>query len=85
MPRGSVLRVAKMAFAVAVAIAIAAALVSQWGELREAAASAHPRWGYIALSCALVLANYALLIQAWRVLLAGWGGSLAFWPSALPD
>jgi uncharacterized membrane protein YbhN (UPF0104 family) len=71
-----------MAFAVAVAIAIAAALVSQWGELREAAASAHPRWGYIALSCALVLANYALLIQAWRVLLAGWGGSLAFWPSA---
>ncbi len=82
LPRGGVLRTAKIAFAVAVAIAIAAALVSQWGELREAAACARPSWGYIALSCALVLANYALLIQAWRVLMAGWGGSLAFWPSA---
>ncbi|HET7553547.1 MAG TPA: lysylphosphatidylglycerol synthase domain-containing protein [Gemmatimonadaceae bacterium] len=82
MPRGRVLRAAKIAFAVAVAIAIAAALVSQWGELREAAASARPSWGYIALSCALVLANYALLIQAWRVLLAGWGSSLGFWQSA---
>ena len=67
-----------MAFAVAVAIAIAAALVTQWGELREAAAAARPSWGYIALSCALVLANYALLIQAWRILLHGWGGSLGF-------
>jgi uncharacterized membrane protein YbhN (UPF0104 family) len=82
LPRGGALRVAKIAFAVAVAIAIAAALVSQWGELHEAAANARPSWGYIALSCALVLANYALLIQAWRVLLKGWGGSLAFWPSA---
>lgn len=71
-----------MAFAVAVAIAIAAALVTQWGELREAAAAARPSWGYIALSCALVLANYALLIQAWRILLHGWGGSLGFLESA---
>jgi len=77
-----VLRVAKIGFAVAVTIFIAAVLVSQWSELREAAANARPRWGYIALSCALVLANYALLIQAWRILLAGWGSSLGFWESA---
>jgi uncharacterized membrane protein YbhN (UPF0104 family) len=82
MPRGKVLRAAKIAFAIAVAIFIAAAIATQWSALREAAASAHPRWGYIALSCALVLANYALLIQAWRVLLLGWGGSLGFWESA---
>ncbi len=82
MPRGSVLRVAKIAFAVAVAIFIAVAIATQWSALREAAANAHPRWGYVALSCALVLVNYALLIQAWRVLLLGWGGSLGFWESA---
>lgn len=76
------LRAAKIAFAVAVAVAVAAALISQWGELREAAASARPSWWYIALSCALVLANYALLIEAWRVLLRGWGGSLGYWESA---
>lgn len=73
---------AKVAFAVAVVVAIVVALISQWGSLQAAAANAHPRWGYIALSCALVLANYALLIQAWRVLLEGWGGSLGFWESA---
>ena len=82
LQRGRVLRIAKIAFAIAVVIFIASVLVSQWGELREAAANAHPRWGYIALSCALVLANYALLIQAWRILLHGWGGSLGFWESA---
>ena len=82
LPRGRVLRAAKIAFAAAVVIFIVAALVSQWGALQEAAASARPRWGYIGLSCALVLANYALLIQAWRVLLDGWGGSLGFWESA---
>jgi uncharacterized membrane protein YbhN (UPF0104 family) len=82
LPRGRVLRAAKIAFAAAVVIFIVAALVSQWGALQEAAASARPRWGYIGLSCALVLANYALLIQAWRVLLAGWGGSLGFGESA---
>ena len=78
LPQGRVLRAAKVAFAAAVLIFIVVALVSQWGALQAAAANARPRWGYIALSCALVLANYALLIQAWRVLLEGWGGSLGF-------
>jgi uncharacterized membrane protein YbhN (UPF0104 family) len=82
LPRGRVLSAAKLAFAAAVVVFIIVALVSQWGALQEAAASARPRWGYIALSCALVLANYALLIQAWRVLLQGWGGSLGFRESA---
>ena len=82
LPQGRVLRAAKAAFAAAVIIAIIAVLVSQWSELQAAAASARPRWSYIALSCALVLADYALLIQAWRVLLQGWGGSLGFWEGA---
>lgn len=73
---------AKIAFAAAVIAAVAYALVTRWGALEAAAASARPRWGYIALSCLLVLANYALLIQAWRVVLAGWGGELGFRESA---
>jgi uncharacterized membrane protein YbhN (UPF0104 family) len=82
LPRGRVLRAAKIAFAAAVIAAIAYTLVTQWGALEEAAASARPEWAYVALSCVLVFANYALLIQAWRVVLAGWGGKLGFWESA---
>ncbi len=82
LPRGAALRAAKIAFAVAVAVFVVAAIVSQWGALREAAASARPRWGYIALSCAVVLATYALQIEGWRILLRGWGGTLGYWQSA---
>ena len=82
LSKGRVLQTAKIAFAIAVVVFIAYALVSQWDALQAAAASARPRWGYVALSCLLVLANYALLIQAWRIVLAGWGGELEFRESA---
>ncbi len=94
-PRGSALRLAKLAFGVAVAVAIIYALITQWGTLRTAAAQAHPQWGFIALSCAIVLITYALLIEAWRALLGAWegrtrgvgegmeeSGRIGFWDSA---
>jgi uncharacterized membrane protein YbhN (UPF0104 family) len=68
----SALHIAKIVFAVAVTIAIVVALVRQWGDVRAAIAAARPRWGYIALSCLLVLGTYALLIEAWLVLLTAW-------------
>jgi uncharacterized membrane protein YbhN (UPF0104 family) len=75
-------------FAVAVVIAIAVALIKEWGALEAAVEAARPRWGYIVLSCVVVLANYALLIEAWRVVLAGWTGKgraespISFWEGA---
>jgi uncharacterized membrane protein YbhN (UPF0104 family) len=50
--------------------------------VKGAAEQAHPRWGVVSLSCAVVLVNYGILIEAWRTVLAGWGGRLGFWPSA---
>lgn len=81
-PRPSALRAAKIAFTVAVIAAIAYALVRQWGPLTAAAAAARPRWWLVALSCTLVLTNYALLIEAWRRVLSGWGEHLPFWDGA---
>lgn len=90
--RTSSRRAVKIAFAAAVIIAVAYAVVREWDALRDALASAHPRWGMLILSCALVLGNYALLVEAWRVVLHGWEGQgngagnpatrLGYWESA---
>ena len=83
------LHIAKIAFAVAVVLAVAYALVREWQPVTAAMRSARPRWGYLALSGAIVLANYALLVQAWRTILGAWEGerrrespTLGFWESA---
>ncbi len=90
-PRNSrLLFLAKIAFAVAVVVAVAYALVREWQPVTAAMHEARPRWGVLALSGAIVLANYALLIEAWRIVLAGWEGerrgaaapALGFWESA---
>jgi len=81
---------AKIIFAIAVVVAVAYALVREWQPVTAAMHEARPRWGVLALSGAIVLANYALLIEAWRVVLAGWEGErrgadaprLGFWESA---
>ena len=54
------------------------ALVDQWIAFRSTPLVAHPRWGAIASSGAMVLAVYGLLVQTWRVLLAEAGESLPF-------
>lgn len=82
--------VAKIAFAVAVVVAVAYALVREWQPVSAAMQQARPRWGVLALSGLIVLANYALLVEAWRIVLAGWEGerrgntapALGFWESA---
>jgi len=79
-----------MAFAVAVVVAVAFALVREWQPVSAAMHEARPRWGLLGLSGAIVLANYALLVEAWRVVLSGWEGErrgtaaprLGFWESA---
>jgi hypothetical protein len=85
------LQIAKIAFAIAVVVAVAYALVREWKPVTAAMHNAHPRWAILALSCAIVLVNYALLVQAWRTVLAGWEGGesrgqptsmLGFWESA---
>ena len=53
-------------------------LVDQWIAFRATPLVAHPRWGAVVLSCAMVLVVYALLVQTWRVLLAEAGEALPF-------
>ena len=53
-------------------------LIRNWDEVRRTplAWEIHPGW--IALSLALVLVTYAVLIESWRRMLAGWGPRLAW-------
>jgi glycosyltransferase 2 family protein len=53
-------------------------LVEQWRKFRGTPIDAHPRWGFIALSCVVVLATYAVLIETWRRMVIAWGEELAF-------
>ena len=74
----SALRVAGWAVAV-VALAFALrTVVAQWGDVRALAVTLRPRWALVALSGALVLAAYAVLIESWRQLLRGWDVRLSF-------
>lgn len=57
-------------------------LIRNWAEIRAEPVTWRIAPGWIALSLALVLATYAVLIESWRRLLAGWGKSLA--PPWLP-
>lgn len=52
-------------------------LVDQWREFRGTP-EVHPRWTLIALSCAVVLVAYAVLIETWRRILLAWGDRLGF-------
>lgn len=54
------------------------AVVRQWDAVRQAALDVHPRWTAVALSGAVVIATYALLIALWRATLTLWGERLAF-------
>jgi uncharacterized membrane protein YbhN (UPF0104 family) len=71
------LRVLRWAFVVALVGAALWALRGQLPAVRAVAASTHPRWGLVALAAVIVLATYAVLIEAWRHVLAALGGALA--------
>lgn len=53
-------------------------LGAHWSALRATGATLRPDWPVAALSAGVVLATYALLIQAWRGLVSAWGGRLPF-------
>lgn len=55
---------------------------SQWDEFRAEPLSTALQWGLIAVSCLIVLATYAMLVQIWRLLMAGAGSRLGFWRAA---
>jgi hypothetical protein len=57
---------------------VARELGGQWGEFRREARSLRPSWWLLAASGVLVLATYAILIEAWRRLVSGGGRSLAW-------
>jgi glycosyltransferase 2 family protein len=57
---------------------VAVKLVEQWRKFRGAPIEVHPRWGFIALSCLVVFATYAVLIETWRRMVIAWGGELSF-------
>jgi uncharacterized membrane protein YbhN (UPF0104 family) len=61
---------------------IAFALVRQWADVRQAAASVSIAWTWVLAASLVVLATYAMLIQSWRMLLRGWGGDLTY-PAAV--
>ena len=57
---------------------VAVKLIEQWKKFRGAPLEVHPRWGFIALSCIVVLATYAVLVETWRRMVIAWGEALAF-------
>jgi glycosyltransferase 2 family protein len=61
---------------------VGAQLAHQWREFRGNPIVVHPRWGMIALSCVIVLAAYAVLIETWRRILRAWGDRLGFLDAA---
>jgi hypothetical protein len=60
-----------------------AGLLEQWKAFRAApSVELHPQWGLVALSCAIIFATYAVLIETWRRILVGWGERLPFGDAA---
>jgi uncharacterized membrane protein YbhN (UPF0104 family) len=57
-------------------------LARQWSDIRAEPLEINVNVLALAMSAAIVLATYALLIQVWRILLAGAGASLSFWRAA---
>ena len=53
-------------------------LVELWKQFRGTATEVHPRWEWIALSCALVLLAFLVLIETWRRMVVQWGERLGF-------
>lgn len=57
-------------------------LIKNWDAVRSAPLEWRVRPLLIFGSLLLVLATYALLVEAWRRVVTGWGTPLAFWPAA---
>jgi hypothetical protein len=53
-----------------------------WNDVRETALRFNPEWPLIVLAGLVVLAAYALTIEAWRRLMRDWGTKISYMPSA---
>jgi glycosyltransferase 2 family protein len=67
---------------VVVAWFIVKVLVAQWTAVRGQPLELRPNRVWIVVSALIVLAAYAVLIEAWRRILVAWHASLGFWPAA---
>ena len=79
-PRG--LLAAQWIAAAVVLFFVGRQLASQWTDFRAGPLEARPLWWAVAVSGAIVLGVYALLVQTWRVLLVQAGELLSFWRAA---
>jgi len=62
---------------------VAGRLIGQWRTFRGTPTEAlHPRWALIGLSCLVVFAAYAVLIETMRRLIVAWGEQLTFGDAA---
>ncbi len=57
-------------------------VVENWTTIRAAPLEWRIRVLPIAASLGLILATYALLIEAWRRVVNGWGADIGWWPAA---
>lgn len=81
-PRRRVFLAAQILAAALLLFYVGRKFADQWQEFRAEPLPGDIEWGSIALSCAIVLATYAMLVQVWRVLMAGAGSRLTFWRAA---
>jgi glycosyltransferase 2 family protein len=77
-PRRLLWRIVQLALAAIVVALVARKVVEEWGAVRLALDQAHPNWLALVMSCVVVLATYAVLIETWRVLLRGWQHDVPF-------
>lgn len=73
---------AQVAATIVIAVFVVRTLIDQWHAVRGQPIDVHPNWPIIAASAGVVLATYAVLIEAWRRILVSWDASLPFWPAA---
>jgi glycosyltransferase 2 family protein len=71
-------RVVSLAITAIILFFVARQVAAVWRDFRATPLTASPRWGILALSSAVVLVNYGVLIETWRRILRTWGERLAF-------
>src|SRR5690606_38341070 len=74
----TLLLIAQVAITAVVVWFVGKAIVEQWQEARATGFTVLPHWGRVVASGILVLAAYAVLIEAWRRMVGGWGAPLGY-------
>lgn len=80
--RGKVARAVFALLATAAVVLAGQAIVAQWRAFRASGARLEPRWELIALSSAVVLVAYAVLVETWRRTVRSWDAELPWLAAA---